>query len=191
VDSNSQDTCSIDKLSSGRVLFGIGTGWNAEEMENHGVAWKNRRAVTREKVEAMKAAWTQEKSEYHGKFVNFEPSWCFPKPAQKPYPPILLGGAFPWAARRAVRYGDGWYPNASSGNPEEYLPAFRRMATEAGRDPQTLPVTLGGAPEDLAKLQRFRELGVSRVNVTLPAEGADQILPILDRWAGLIRQLNA
>ena len=83
---------------------------------------------------------------------NYPRTW--PKPTQKPYPPILLGGAYPWAARRAVRYGDGWYPNASSGDPEEYLPGFKRMAQEAGGGP--LPVTLGGAPEDVAKLARFK-----------------------------------
>jgi hypothetical protein len=114
----------------------------------------------------------------------------WPKPTQKPHPPILLGGAFPYAARRAIRYGDGWYPNASSGDPEEYMPKFRQMATEAGRDPDSLQITIGGASEDIKKIQRFGELGASRVNVSLPAEGPDQILPILDRWAGLIRQVN-
>jgi len=113
----------------------------------------------------------------------------WPKPAQKPHPPILLGGAFPWAARRAVRYGDGWYPNATASDPERYMPAFRQMAVEAGRDPSSLPVTMGGAPEDPATLERFRELGAVRVNVSLPAEPADKILPILDRWAKLKRQL--
>ena len=114
----------------------------------------------------------------------------WPKPVQKPWPPILLGGAFPWAARRAVRYGDGWYPNASSGNPEEYMPRFRQMASEAGRDPASLPVTIGGAPEDADQIKRFGDLGAVRVNATLPPEGSDQILPILDRWAKLVRQLQ-
>jgi hypothetical protein len=89
-----------------------------------------------------------------------------------------------------VRYGDGWYPNMTSGDPEEYIPAVRKMATEAGRDPQSLPLTIGGATEDLTRLQRMRELGVARVNVSLPPEGKDQLLPVLDRWAGLIRQLR-
>jgi len=145
----------------------------------------------REQMEAMKEIWTKSTAEYNGAIVKVPSMMTWPKPTQKPYPPILLGGAFPWAARRAIRYGDGWYPNASSGNPEEYMPGFRRMATEAGRDPDRLQVTIGGAPEDLAQLQKFRDLGAARVNVTLPAEGADQILPILDRWAALIRQLRA
>jgi alkanesulfonate monooxygenase SsuD/methylene tetrahydromethanopterin reductase-like flavin-dependent oxidoreductase (luciferase family) len=145
----------------------------------------------REQIEAMKAIWTENKPEYHGDIVNFDTMMTWPKPVQKPHPPVILGGAFPWAARRAVRYGDGWYPNAASGNPEEYMPAFRKMAQEAGRDPASLPVTLGGAPEDVDKLKRFRDLGAARVNVTLMSETADAILPILDRWAGLMRQLRA
>jgi alkanesulfonate monooxygenase SsuD/methylene tetrahydromethanopterin reductase-like flavin-dependent oxidoreductase (luciferase family) len=112
----------------------------------------------------------------------------WPKPVQKPHPPVVLGGAFPWAARRAVRYGDGWFPNASSGNPEEYLPAFKKMAAEAGREP--LPVSMGGAPFDADKLKRFRDLGVARVSTSLMSEKADQILPILDKWAGVMRQVN-
>jgi alkanesulfonate monooxygenase SsuD/methylene tetrahydromethanopterin reductase-like flavin-dependent oxidoreductase (luciferase family) len=105
---------------------------------------------------------------------------------QKPHPPILVGGAFPWAARRAIRYGDGWYPNASSGNPDDYVPRFRQMAGEAGRDPASLSLTIGGAAEDPAQLERFRALGADRVNVSLPPESRDQVLPILDRWAKLI-----
>ena len=91
---------------------------------------------------------------------QFDTMMTWPKPVQKPHPPIILGGAFPWAARRAVRYGDGWYPNATSGDPEEYIPRFRQMAQEAGRDPKSLPLPLGGAPDDLDKLKRFHELGV-------------------------------
>jgi alkanesulfonate monooxygenase SsuD/methylene tetrahydromethanopterin reductase-like flavin-dependent oxidoreductase (luciferase family) len=112
----------------------------------------------------------------------------WPKPVQKPHPPIILGGAFPWAARRAIRYGDGWYPNAASGNPEEYLPAFRKMAQEKGREP--LPVRLGGAPEDADKLKRLRDLGAAAVNVTLMSDKRDDILPVLDRWARLNREVN-
>ena len=128
---------SIDQVSGGRFLFGIGGGWNAEEIEAHGTVFTTRMQKMREQMEAMKEIWTKSTAEYNGQIVKVPSMQTWPKPTQKPYPPILLGGAFPWAARRAVRYGDGWYPNASSGNPEEYLPAFRRMATEAGRDPQT------------------------------------------------------
>ena len=151
----------------------------------------SRFAVMRERVEAMRAIWTKSKPEYHGKFVEFPPMMTWPKPVQKPHPPVILGGAFPWAARRAVRYGDGWYPNASSGDPFDYLPRFRQMAEDAGRDPQSLEVTLGGAPEDPDMLKRYRDLGVSRVNFPVPPAKADEVLPILDRIAKLMRPLQA
>ncbi len=182
---------SIDHVSGGRFLFGIGGGWNAEEIENHGTEFASRFKKMREQIEGMKEIWTQSKPEYHGDIVDFPTMMTWPKPAQKPHPPVIVGGAFPWAARRAVRYGDGWYPNASSGDPDEYMPRFRQMAAEAGRDPETLPVTIGGSPEDPDRVKRFRDLGAARVNVSLPAENADQILPVLDRWASLIRQLRA
>ena len=182
---------SIDQVSNGRFIFGIGGGWNQEEIENHGTVFATRMLKMREQIEAMKAIWTESKPEYHGEIVDFGTMMTWPKPVQKPHPPVILGGAFPWAARRAIRYGDGWYPNAASGNPEEYMPAFRKMAEEAGRDPASLPVTLGGAPEDADRLKRFRDLGAARVNVTLMSETRDAILPILDRWAGLMRQLRA
>ena len=181
---------SIDQVSGGQFLFGIGGGWNAEEIEAHGTVFTTRMQKMREQIAAMKEIWTEDTAEYSGQIVKVPSMQTWPKPVQKPHPPVLLGGAFPWAARRAVRYGDGWYPNASSGDPEEYIPGFRRMAEEAGRDPKSLPMTIGGAPEDLAQLQRFRELGVARVNVTLPAEDAAQIIPLLDRWAALIPQLR-
>ena len=138
----------------------------------------------------MKAIWTQSKPEYHGDLVNFDTMMTWPKPVQKPHPPVVLGGAFPWAARRAVRYGDGWYPNAASGEPEDYIPAFRQMAKEAGRDPASLSLRLGGAPDNLDRLKRFRDLGVDAVNVSLMSETREQLLPQLDHWAGYIRAIN-
>jgi probable F420-dependent oxidoreductase len=182
-----KSVASIDQVSGGRFLFGIGGGWNAEEIEAHGTVFTTRMKKMREQIEAMKAIWTQDTAEYNGEIVKVPSMQTWPKPVQKPYPPVLVGGAFPYAARRAVRYGDGWFPNASSGDPADYMPKFRQMAQEAGR---TLTVTIGGAPEDLAKLQQFRELGAVRANVSLPAESADKILPILDRWAAFIPQVR-
>ncbi|MBV8457367.1 MAG: LLM class F420-dependent oxidoreductase [Acetobacteraceae bacterium] len=181
---------SIDQVSGGRFLFGIGGGWNQEEIENHGTVFATRMKKMREQIEAMKAIWTESKPEYHGELVDFGTMMTWPKPVQKPHPPVILGGAFPGAARRAIRYGNGWYPNAASGNPEEYLPAFRKMVQEAGRDPASLPVTIGGAPDDLDRLKRFRDMGAARVNVGLMSEARDDILPILDKWADYIRQLR-
>jgi probable F420-dependent oxidoreductase len=184
---------SLDQVSGGRFIFGIGGGWNAEEMEDHGTVYASRFKRLREQIAAMKAIWTNDEAEYHGEFVDFPPMRTWPKPVQKPYPPIIVGGAFRYAAPRAIRYGDGLIPQAAeagSGSPEEFMPRFREMAEEAGRDPRSLPVTLGGAPEDLGRLQRYRDLGIARVNVRLPAAPAGEILPVLDRWTGLIPRLH-
>ena len=184
---------SIDQVSGGRFLFGIGGGWNQDEMEDHGTVFATRFKQMREQIEAMTEIWTKDKPEYHGEIVDFPPMMTWPKPAQKPRPPVLVGGAFPWAARRAIRYGDGWFPIAGGaryGDPLDYLPRFRQMAEEAGRDPRSLPVTLGGAPEDPDLLKRYRDLGVVRVNFPVPPAKADEILPVLDRLADLMRQLR-
>jgi probable F420-dependent oxidoreductase len=184
---------SLDQVSKGRFLFGIGCGWNAEEMEDHGTVYETRTLKMREQIEAMKEIWTKEKPEYRGEIVNFSLMMTWPKPVQKPHPPVIVGGAFRFAARRAIRYGDGLIPQAASagsGSPEEFMPRLRQMAEEAGRDPQSLSVTLGGAPEDLRVLRRSRDLGVARMTVRLPPANEDEILPILDRWAKLIPQVK-
>src|SRR5215472_1743077 len=183
---------SLDQVSNGRFLFGIGGGWNAEEIENHGAEFATRFIKMREQIESMKEIWTKETAEYHGDIISFTAMQTGPKPVQQPHPPVILGGAFPWAARRAIRYGDGWIPIAGTGraDPLDYLPRFRQMAEEAGRDPRSLPVTLGGAPEDADLLQRYRDLGVVRANFPVPPARADEILPRLDRLADLMRQLK-
>ena len=184
---------SLDQISGGRFLFGIGIGWNQDEMENHGVVFESRAKLAREKIEAMKQIWTQPKAEYHGEFVNFDPIMAWPKPVQKPYPPIIVGGAFPQGARRAIRYGDGWIPltgRATSGDIAEYLPRFHQMAAETGRDPATIPLSLFAVPEDVDTLKRYRDLVISRVVVRLASEDAGKTLPILDRWSEIIRHAN-
>src|ERR1700761_5096315 len=125
---------SIDQVSGGRFLFGIGNGWNQDEMENHGTVFATRHKLVRERVEAMKAIWTQDAAESHGEFVEFAPVATWPKPVQKPHPPILIGGAFPYSARRAVRYGNGWMPQVTAGSTTpltELIPRFRQMTQEA------------------------------------------------------------
>jgi probable F420-dependent oxidoreductase len=184
---------SIDQVSGGRFLFGIGNGWNQDEMENHGTVFATRHKLVRERIEAMKAIWTQTKAEYHGEFVNFDPMMTWPKPVQKPHPPILVGGAFPYAARRAVRYGDGWIPTVGAPGQADtvigLLPKFHDMLTEAGRDPSTCPVSLSSAPADVDMLKRARDAGIVRVNVALQAATEAEALPILDKWAALITQI--
>jgi probable F420-dependent oxidoreductase len=184
---------SLDQVSSGRFLFGIGVGWNAEEMEDHGTVFATRAKLVRERVEAMKAIWIRSKAEYHGEFVNFDPMMTWPKPLQKPHPPVIVGGAFPYAAKRAIAYGDGWIPHKARpqyGDVADFLPEFRKMAREAGRDPASIPITIWGATEDADLLRRYQDLGVSRVVVSLPSKPADALLPRLDRWAALIEAVR-
>jgi probable F420-dependent oxidoreductase len=183
---------SIDQVSAGRFLFGVGSGWNAEEMADHGTPFKSRHKIARERIEAMKLIWTETKAEYHGEFVNFDPMMAWPKPVQKPHPPVIVGGAFPYGARRAIRYGDGWVPHASRpeyGDVSDFLPQFHQMAKEAGRDPASLPLTMFRVVEELDALRHYRDIGIARVVITLASAGSDQVLPILDRWAEKIRQV--
>ena len=182
----------IDQLSTGRFLFGVGNGWNQDEMENHGTDFKTRHKLSRERIEAMQAIWTHDLAEYHGEFVNFDPMNQWPKPAQQPHPPVIVGGAFPFAARRAIRYGNGWIPRADRLEKDGVgvlIDKFRIMATEAGRDLAGLPITIFRVAEDLARLRFCQDIGIDRVTFSLPPEKSDVILPILDRWADLQRQL--
>ena len=184
---------SIDRISNGRFLFGVGNGWNQDEMEDHGQVFATRHKLARERIEAMKAIWTQTKAEYHGEFVNFDPMMAWPKPVQKPHPPILVGGAFPYSARRAIRYGDGWMPQVTEYAKQELadvIPLFREMAVKANRDPDSIPITVWGRGPDVEQMKRYRDMGVDRVATSLDSEKADKILPVLDKWAEVIRRVN-
>jgi probable F420-dependent oxidoreductase len=188
-----KEVSTLDLFSGGRFLFGIGAGWNAEEMADHGTDFKSRFEVMRERVEAMKAIWTKSKPEYHGQFVDFSPMMTWPKPVQKPHPPVIVGGAFPHGARRAIAFGDGWVPHArrpAYGDVLGLLPSFRTMVKEAGRDPATLPITVFGVPEDGDLIKRYRDAGVARLVFNLPPAKADEVLPVLDRCAALMNQVR-
>ena len=185
-----KQVASLDQISGGRFLFGIGAGWNAEEMADHGTDFKSRFRVMQERVEAMRTIWTKAKAEYHGEFVDFPPMMTWPKPVQKPHPPVIVGGAFPHGARRAIAFGDGWVPHARRpqyGEVLGLLPQFRKLAVEAGRDPATLPITVFGVAEDAELIARYRDAGVARIVFNLPAAKADEVLPVLDRCAALMR----
>jgi probable F420-dependent oxidoreductase len=180
---------SLDQISSGRFLFGIGAGWNAEEMKDHGTEFKTRMSLMRERVEAMKEIWTKPKASYSGKFVNFPELVTNPKPYQKPYPPVIIGGAFPHGGRRAIEYGNGWLPHARRpvyGDVIHKFPEFRKMSLEAGRDPDTIPITVFGMPDDLDLLKRYRDAGTERVVFALPSVESKKMLPLLDRYANYI-----
>ena len=184
---------SIDQLSGGRFLFGVGNGWNRDEMENHGTAFATRHKLSRERVEAMKAIWTEDEAEYHGEFVNFDKMNAWPKPVQRPHPPVIVGGVYPYAARRAIRYGNGWIPRADRLEKDGVgvlIEQFRQMARDAGRDPASLPITIFRVPDNVEQLRFCRQIGVDRVVFSLPAEKEDKILPILDRWVEVKRQLD-
>ena len=186
-----KEVATLDQVSGGRVLFGIGAGWNAEEMADHGTEFSMRFEVMRERVEAMKAIWTKSKPEYDGKHEKFPQMMTWPKPIQKPHPPVIVGGAFPYGARRAIAYGDGWVPHARRPAYDDVLTLlteFRKMDTAAGRDPGSIPVTVFGVAENVDAVRRCQDAGVARAIFNLPAAKADEVLPGLDRCAALIRK---
>lgn len=188
-----KQVASIDQLSGGRFLFGIGNGWNQDELEDHGVKFADRHKVARERIEAMKEIWTKSKPEYHGEFVRFDPMMTWPKPVQKPHPPIIVGGAFPYSARRAIRYGDGWIPQAVRGSYSEIadlIPEFRKMATDAGRDPDSMEITVWFPRRELDLMKRYADLGVKRVVFNLDSVKVDQGLPVLDEIAEFMAKAN-
>ena len=185
-----KNVATLDRVSDGRFLFGIGAGWNREEMRDHGTDPKTRLALMRERVLAMKEIWTKSKAEYHGRFVDFDPIMTWPKPVQKPHPPIHVGGGFPKGALRALEYGDGWMPIHGRDEILSRLPELRRMAADAGRDPDVFEVSIFGMGPNRADVEKARDAGVTRAVFGLPPEPADKVLPILDRYAELVHSLG-
>ncbi len=176
-----KEVSTLDQLSGGRFLFGVGGGWNAEEMADHGTDFSTRFAVMEERIAAMKTIWTEAKAEFHGKHVEFDSMAQWPKPVQRPHPPVIVGGAFPWGARRAVAYGDGWMPiGGRNQDVLELLPRFRQMAAEAERDPDSIAVTLFGAVPDDALLDRAEAAQVARAIFMLPSVDEAESLKQLD-----------
>jgi probable F420-dependent oxidoreductase len=181
-----KSVASLDQLAGGRFIFGIGGGWNVEEMENHGARYDTRFKLLRERVLAMQALWTQEAAEFHGAFVDFDPVWLNPKPKQKPHPPILLGGESDHTLRRVVEFCDGWFPRPRKGfEPVDAAARLRDMARTAGRDPATLSITVFNAPDDAAALAPYHAAGIARVLFGVPDAGRDEILRVLDKYASL------
>jgi len=185
-----KEIATLDRISNGRALVGIGGGWNVEEMANHGTAFGNRWKVLRERVEAMKAIWTQEKAEYHGETVDFDPIFSWPKPVQQPHPPIILGAHGAKGIARVVRYCQGWIPIGAFTDVERDLARLREAAREAGRDPNGIEVSVFGAPGDADVLRKYKEIGVARAVFGLPSEGADRLMPMLDRYGELAREVG-
>lgn len=184
-----KEVASLDLVSGGRLDLGIGFGWNVEEMADHGVDYKHRRAVVREKVLAMKALWTEEEAGFEGEFVHFEPSWSWPKPVQRPHPPLLIGGGGgPKLFEAIADYADGWIPIGGAGM-REALPELHRAMEAAGRDPASLQITPFGSMPEPGKIEYYASLGVTEVVFRVPPVPADEALPVLDRIGAVLEGL--
>ncbi|MFN8523265.1 MAG: LLM class F420-dependent oxidoreductase [Chloroflexota bacterium] len=184
-----KEVASLDHISNGRFLFGIGAGWNREEMENHGTNPKTRFRLLKDRVQAMKTIWTQDEAEYHGEFVSFDKIWSWPKPVQRPHPPVLLGNDGPGAVDRAVDYADEWMPHPGRGDVPigERIAELNAKAKAAGK---TIPVTLFGAAPDAAVVEQCIKDGASRVVMRLPSDGTEATRPVLKQCAEIMRALR-
>ena len=179
-----KEVASLDMISNGRLLLGIGYGWNKEEMAHHGVAYRDRRAILRENVLAMRRIWTEEEASFEGDHVRFEPSWSWPKPVQQPHPPIILGGdAGPRTMRDIVEFCDGWMPLGGRHEVTEKIAELRSVADAAGRDPDSIGIGVFGAPRYPAGLGSLAEAGVSRAVLIVPPAEPDAVIAKLDECA--------
>jgi probable F420-dependent oxidoreductase len=181
-----KEVASVDRLSGGRLVFGVGAGWNREEMANHGTDPDTRFALQRERIEAMRAIWTQDEATYHGRFVDFDAIWCWPKPLQQPHPPILLGGTGPGVVDRVLAFADGWYPY-----PEPDLHArireLKARASEAGVERS---VTVAGAPVEAGEIAAYAEAGASRCVYTLFPAGRDEVERELEAFRATVEEFE-
>ncbi len=189
-----KEVASVDHLSGGRFLFGIGGGWNIEEMENHGTRGPVRWKVLRERILAMKEIWTKDEAEYHGEFVDFDPIWSWPKPVQKPHPPILIGGDGPRTFDRVIEYGDEWMPIGGRLNPadgrtlDDKIGELQARAKAAGRG--RIPVSIFGVPPKAESVEHYIKAGVDRCVFGLPPAPAETVLPILKRYAEIAKSFG-
>ena len=178
---------SLDHLSNGRFELGLGAGWNAEEMGNHGTRFEDRFRVMVDRAKAMKEIWTNEEASHESEFVQFEPLWSWPKPMQKPHPPILLGGETDYTLQRVVDFADGWLPRGNKmADPIAAMDRLRKHADSAGRDMKSISVSIFRAAADQGYLEKCREAGIDRVLLPLPSEERDTVLPLLDKYTNLL-----
>ncbi len=186
-----KEVASVDQLSGGRFIFGIGGGWNLEEMADHGTDPRRRWSRMREQVLAMKEIWAQDVAEFHGQQVDFGPLWSWPKPLQKPHPPVLIGGNAENTLKRVVEYGDGWIPNAGRSQRPlgEQIADLQRMGAEAGRG--HLEVTAYGSRATPEEIEQYRAAGVDRIVFWLPSEPADKVLPQIEKLSDLVSPFSS
>jgi probable F420-dependent oxidoreductase len=179
---------SFDQLSGGRFIFGIGGGWNVEEMENHGAKYQTRFKQMREHVLAMKELWTKEEASFDGEFVKFDRVWSWPKPAQQPHPPVILGGETDHTLRRVIEYCDGWFPRPRGGfDVVKGVAHLRQMAEKAGRDPSTITTIVFGSANDAKVLESYDKAGIQSALLAIPDDSRDEILRYLDKIAPLAK----
>lgn len=184
-----KEVASLDLISNGRVIFGIGGGWNVEEMENHGAQYKNRWKIVREKMLAMREIWTREAAEFQGDFVNFDPIWSFPKPIQRGGPPVLLGSQSKRVFERVAEYCDGWMPiNFPKYDWAGAVKQLREAEHRAGK--KNLSLSLFGAPSKEDDIRRFIDLGFERLIFPLPSAPRDAVLPLMDNYAKVAAQIR-
>ena len=180
-----KEVASLDLLSGGRFLFGIGGGWNRVEMANHGTDPSTRFALMAERVDVLKTIWREDEPSYSGRFHSFDPIWSWPKPVQSPHPPVLVGGNGARVLERVVAYGDEWMPNAFSPDAlSARVAELQRLAADAGRG--RIPVSVFGSRPDAATVERFASAGADRVTFWVPSEGRDVVLPLVEQYASLI-----
>ena len=182
-----REVASIDHVSNGRFLFGIGAGWNREEMANHGTKFSTRWRLMREQILAMKELWTKDEAEFHGEFVDFDPVWQWPKPVQKPHPPVIIGGDGPKAKEALLEYGDGWIPRPQDrfAPLADRIAEMNRLLAERGRPP--VPIWVFGAPLDPEKIEEFEKAGVGTAIFRLPSSGPDAALTAIEQCTGVMR----
>jgi probable F420-dependent oxidoreductase len=181
-----KEVASIDHLSGGRLEFGVGAGWNREEMANHGTDPRTRMRLMQERIDAMKAIWTQDEASYSGEFVNFERIWSWPKPAQRPHPPVLVGGNGPTVLDRVLAFGDAWFPNYMRGA-DEILSRAEELRARAQRP---IDLMVMGVPPDAAVLERLQQAGCRRVVHWIPSAGLARVEAALQTWEAAIAELT-
>jgi len=179
-----KEVASIDRVSGGRFEFGVGAGWNREEMANHGTDPRTRMTLMAERIGAMKAIWTQDEASYHGAYVNFEKIWSWPKPAQRPHPPVLVGGNGPTVIDRVLAFGDAWIPNFTG---EDLFPRFRELRERAERP---IDLMVMGAPAKASVLEELEKAGVRRVVRWIPSSFLAEVETALDRWEAVVAELH-
>ena len=181
-----KEIATLDRISDGRFILGIGAGWNAEEMENHGIEFKNRWKIVREKILAMKELWTKEEAEFHGEFINFDPVWSNPKPVQSGGPPVWMGASSKWSYDRIAEYCDGWLPIA--GQDKGHLQKIEEALKARGRKASDITLAMFGVPPDEDFVDKKLAEGFNHLVFGLPPAGEEVILPMLDRYAEIARR---